>query len=291
MVWNLLGDPDNFIEPFAGSAAVLLARPHQARIETINDERLAGHTGTDGRGVHDGRKFRQEGRPQLADAYSRGRGVHNDNHLSEQMPHMDKMGRLVHSPPDFQATCEQRRAWLVEWFRRLRDRLRTVRVCCGDWKRVCGSESVTTRLGVTGIFLDPPYSQQSGRHMGLYSQDCGKVAHEVREYCVERGSNDQMRIVLAGYEGEHNELEKHGWGKIEWKAVGGYGNQSGTVNENAKKERLWFSPFCVSMDMPLFQEPEETISEAESGQQTQQTKKSGDGTDGPVEKAVPESAG
>src|SRR5215831_15099220 len=37
LVWDRLGDPANFIEPFMGSAAVLLARPHPPRIETAND--------------------------------------------------------------------------------------------------------------------------------------------------------------------------------------------------------------------------------------------------------------
>jgi hypothetical protein len=37
IVWARLGDVDNFIEPFCGSAAVLLRRPHPPRIETIND--------------------------------------------------------------------------------------------------------------------------------------------------------------------------------------------------------------------------------------------------------------
>ena len=37
LVWETLGDCDNFIEPFCGSAAVLLGRPHSPRIETVND--------------------------------------------------------------------------------------------------------------------------------------------------------------------------------------------------------------------------------------------------------------
>jgi DNA adenine methylase len=38
-VWARLGDTPNFVEPFAGSAAMLLARPHDysTRTETIND--------------------------------------------------------------------------------------------------------------------------------------------------------------------------------------------------------------------------------------------------------------
>ena len=39
MVWNALGDVQNYVEPFFGSGAVLLARPprHQNWVETIND--------------------------------------------------------------------------------------------------------------------------------------------------------------------------------------------------------------------------------------------------------------
>ena len=39
LVWEALGDVDNYVEPFAGSLAVLLERPasHAARCETVND--------------------------------------------------------------------------------------------------------------------------------------------------------------------------------------------------------------------------------------------------------------
>jgi hypothetical protein len=163
-------------------------------------------------------------RPQLADAYSRGRGVHGH---------------------DDAGTCAQRRAWLIDWFGRLRDRLRTVRVCCGDWKRVCNSPSVTTRLGVTGIFFDPPYSAQAGRNMNLYAAESGTVAHDVRDYCLERGGDPKMRIALCGYSAEgHEVLEQHGWSVLEWKAQGGYGNRSARGKANAARERIWFSPHC-----------------------------------------------
>lgn len=39
-VWAALGDVDNYVEPFAGSLAVLLGRPawHRQRVETANDD-------------------------------------------------------------------------------------------------------------------------------------------------------------------------------------------------------------------------------------------------------------
>jgi hypothetical protein len=38
-VWARFGDVDNYVEPFAGSLAMLLGRPagHRGRIETVND--------------------------------------------------------------------------------------------------------------------------------------------------------------------------------------------------------------------------------------------------------------
>ena len=37
VVWEALGDPANYIEPFAGSLAVLLGRPRPGKVETVND--------------------------------------------------------------------------------------------------------------------------------------------------------------------------------------------------------------------------------------------------------------
>lgn len=37
LVWQALGDVKNYVEPFAGSLAVLLGRPHAPHIETVND--------------------------------------------------------------------------------------------------------------------------------------------------------------------------------------------------------------------------------------------------------------
>lgn len=95
-----------------------------------------------------------------------------------------------------------------------------------------------------GVVLDPPYSEGN---QAVYAQRGHGVAHDVRAWCAEHGHIPTLRIALCGYEGEHNELEALGWDKLEWKANGGYGVQSdGEGRENSKRERVWFSPHCLS---------------------------------------------
>lgn len=131
---------------------------------------------------------------------------------------------------------------LVGWFEALASRLRRVRICCGDWARVLGP-SPTTKLGVTGVFLDPPYSL-SERDEGLYAEDGGDIAADVRRWAIEHGDNPDLRIALCGYSGEHNMPE--GWQVYNWKADGGYGAQGNNRGrENAARERIWFSPHCL----------------------------------------------
>jgi DNA adenine methylase len=36
-IWKRFGDVPNYVDPFCGSLAVLLSRPNDARIETVND--------------------------------------------------------------------------------------------------------------------------------------------------------------------------------------------------------------------------------------------------------------
>jgi hypothetical protein len=99
-------------------------------------------------------------------------------------------------------TLEASEPAIYEWMLALADRLRRVRVCCGDWKRVLGP-SATEKIGVTGVFLDPPYSAEADRDPSIYSQEDLDVAHRVREWALEHGDNPKLRIALCGYEGEH----------------------------------------------------------------------------------------
>ncbi|MFA5408395.1 MAG: hypothetical protein WC343_06460, partial [Bacilli bacterium] len=150
---------------------------------------------------------------------------------NQQRPHLGRYGSGIN----------RKDIGIVGWFAALADRLRRVRVTCGDWVRVVGG-SVTSRNGITGIFLDPPYATHE--RDGVYAIDSYVMAHDVRAWAIENGDNPLMRIALCGYEGEHDMPE--GWLKIAWKTQGGYSNKpSDRGRENSEKERIWFSPHCL----------------------------------------------
>jgi site-specific DNA-adenine methylase len=132
---------------------------------------------------------------------------------------------------------------LASYFQAMSDRLRRVRVCSGDWSRVCGP-TPTFKHGMTAVFLDPPYADTAKRTKDLYSKDSASVAHAVRKWALANGDNPKMRIALCGYEGEHTMPKS--WECLAWKAKGGYGSQAVDRNNvNAARERIWFSPHCL----------------------------------------------
>ena len=150
---------------------------------------------------------------------------------------------------------------LIRWFQWLSARLRHVRIINGDWSRVCTTGAAWTLpvrqgKGPCAVFLDPPYSAEAGRNMTLYAMESGDVAHDVRAWCVRHGGDPKFRIVLAGYDNEHTELEQHGWTVHEWFTAGflqgGMGNvrkdKSGGKGHQQKRERMWASPHCLPID-------------------------------------------
>jgi site-specific DNA-adenine methylase len=135
------------------------------------------------------------------------------------------------------------------YMRQLCARLRRVRVCCGDWRRVL-TPTVTEAHGMTAVFLDPPYAVED--RDSVYGDDDSKtLAHDVRAWCIENGDNPLLRTALCGYE-EHNEMEAHGWTRHAWKARGGYGSNNKRDNANAGRETIWFSPRCLGADNDMF---------------------------------------
>lgn len=140
-----------------------------------------------------------------------------------------------------------RRAGLVQYFSDLSNRLRDVRVACGDFERVLGP-SITTGIGLTAVFLDPPYDTESADCHDAYSTGKSGTAERARTWAISNGENDKFRIAICGYMGEHDaEMLAAGWSAFNWKARGGYGNQGdGRGRENAKREVIWFSPHCLT---------------------------------------------
>jgi hypothetical protein len=181
----------------------------------VNRQRV--HLGNNGRGVN----------RQLVHLGNNGRGV------NRQLVHLGNNGQGVNR--------------LTEWFVCLSDRLRRVRVCSGDWTRVCGP-SVTFKHGVTGVFLDPPYADTAERQSHLYRLDSERVAHDVRAWAIENGTNPLLRIALCGYEGEH--IMPEDWAVHVWSAGAGFGGQARTQTLNGKRERVWFSPACLREAQP-----------------------------------------
>lgn len=287
LIWERFGRVDNYVEPFAGSLAVLLGAPRVARFETVNDldglianfwravawapDEVAGYCDWPVNevdlharhvwllGQREDLAERLMGNPHFFDAkiagwwcwgiccwigsgWCAGNGPWTsvDGRLMKRAPgdgvhrnrvHLGDAGRGVH-----------RKRGLHDWFAALSARLRRVRVCCGDWQRVLGP-SPTTKLGLTGIVLDPPYSDDE-RCADLYVKDSGTVAAKVRDWALSVGDDPRLRIALCGYDTEH---DMPGWSTGSWIYKGGYGNQGdGRGRANNKRETVWFSPHCLN---------------------------------------------
>lgn len=341
LVWSRLGDVATYNEPFAGSLAVLLGRPHPPRVETVNDldcylanfwralqavpEEVARWA--DGpvneadlharhRWLVDKRPEQVMTDPEFFDAkiagwwvwgqclwigsgwcvnpewqgrVNAGRCARGVNAISKKRPAKDGNGHAggvhrkslhqrrwqgggqgggsgVHAPKLTQQlpalSGDAGRAdrglqaerfhgiesseGLYDYLRRLAARLRRVRVCCGDWKRVL-TPSVTTYIGECGVFLDPPYAHDMRER--CYAED-HDISGDVRAWALAHGDDSKMRIALCGYDGEHEMPDS--WECVAWKAHGGYSRSARGV-ANRERERVWFSPHCLRPELPLFE--------------------------------------
>jgi hypothetical protein len=324
-VWKAFGNVDHYVEPFAGSLAVLLARPHEAKAETVNDadmylanfwralqqdpEQVAFYAdwptneidltarhlwlvnqGRDtlekmwanpdfydpkiagwwvwgisnwiGSGWCNGVgpwKSNEDGylvninnperRPHLGNA---GQGI------SRRLPHLGDAGKggvdrkRIHLTSEKGINSLPIREDLLAYFYALADRLRRVRVCCGDWSRVV-TDGALSYGATVGILLDPPYTAEAGRDGTIYRMEDLSIGHQVAAWGIANGDNPRYRIALCGYEGEYEMPDR--WQVYRWKAGASYqsSNANGKNQENREKETIWFSPHCLPLQEPVKQ--------------------------------------
>jgi len=287
-VWGLLGDVDHYIEPFAGSLAVLLARPHWQRgvrlHETVGDycARIA----------HLWRAIKL--RPaEVAEAcvWPAHEVDYHARHAAI-LRDLDGLKARLLEDPDW---CDPRIAgWEVwglslqigdGWMRETRlgarwdttksarassfdpdqilalgERLRHVATLYGDWRRCVSSNGALrgpligdVSEATIGVFLDPPYTVALNRGSAtVYHADEASIADDVRAWCVEWGARPWLRIVLAGHAGEHDALLAQGWRRVDWTSGGMVGGMTRTGGGTDRQEALWASPACLTAETPLF---------------------------------------
>jgi len=316
IIWRALGDPGGYVEPFAGSAAVLLARPpfKGRRVETLNDAdgwlvnvwrslqlspaETAAHCFGPVSEIdyHARLAWLQERRtPELVswlegdpenhdpkaagwwlyvlacgigDPFGGGpwrvidghlRDVRELPHLSSagqgvnrKLPHLSSAGQGVNRElPHLSSAGQGDLDRLDAYLRTLADRLRRVRITCGDWRRVVKPSVTRSGSGGDGthaIFLDPPYATSGDLYAETNSGKGHDVAHDVNLWC--RTADPKLRIVLCGYDNEHANLESLGWRVMSWKSFGGY-RPHGYGGKETDRERLWLSPACLGADEQL----------------------------------------
>jgi len=285
LVWEALGNPSHYIEPFFGSGAVLLARPNDDGCETVNDK--DGFIANVWRSLQKDpdevakwcdwpvnhvdlncrrkKLIANEARlvenlvadddfcdPKLAGYWIWAASCWIGSGLTQPdaIPHISHAGKGVHAQiphigDSGMGVQEPYNIGLYKWFRKLSERLRRVRVVCGDWTRVCGG-NWQDKMGTCGVYFDAPYTNE-GRDSDIYHHDSGSLAPAIIEWSAKRGAMKDYRIVISGYE-EYAPLLKHGWCKSHWSAAGGYGNTGGkqetNQNQNRHRETLYFSPNC-----------------------------------------------
>ena len=306
-IWSALGDPGGYVEPFAGSAAVLLARPplKGRRVETINDadgwlintwraiqlspDAVAAHASGPVSEIDyharlawlqerrtDGLVSWLEGDPEAHDAKAAGWWLyvvacgigdpwepgpwrivdgrmadtrklpHLGNAgqgVSRKLPHLGDAGKGVNREPPHLGNAGQ---GLIDYMHALASRLARVRITAGDWRRVLKPSVVRATAGNSsvGILLDPPYATSGDLYASTNQGDDAHltISAEVRQWCIEEGRG--KRIVLCGFDGEHDDLIRHGWTVEAGKAGGGAGyNADSTAG---RRERLWLSPECIT---------------------------------------------
>lgn len=276
-VWAALGDVSTYVEPFAGSLAVLLARPGQfesRRSEIVND--LDGMIANFWRSMAlapdavaaaaDWPVVQVDLRARWDDLEARRAAMVEHLRADPRWCDPEAAGWWVwgqsasvganwlhgyDARPQSSANGHSYGVHAVAGLDRLREaaaRVRHVAVWCGDWSAPLTPGALAGATNV-GVFLDPPYGDT--RAVGCYREDSTDVHRAVTVWA--RSAPRDMRIVLAGYDGEHDDLKSYGWTARKWtpsKSGMAARAPDGRGMANRGREVLWCSPACLPEEQP-----------------------------------------
>ena len=256
-VWARLGSPKQYIEPFCGSAAVLLAAPRPAALEVVCDG--SGFIANFWRAV----KHQPAAVAEWADypvshidlGARHGWLMAQRDRIGAEMQDpdwpgdakvagwwlwgqccwigsgwCDWFGQIPHASnagmgADALLTSCGRTAWA--WLHRIADRLERVRVVHGDWSRCLNNHFGGDD---TAVFLDPPYRS----YEAVYGK-AGAVADAVEAWAR---ANEHLRIALCGHQGDY---ALDGWDAVEWSR----GRLTYSGGQTTDRECVWYSPACL----------------------------------------------
>jgi site-specific DNA-adenine methylase len=278
-VWRHLGDVDHYVEPFCGSAAVLLARPIDDRYlgryrEMINDK--AGFVSNFWRAL--------KAEPaELAD-YMDWPINEVDLYARQQwlVQRAESLAGELEADPlayDLQAAAwwawgascwigsnwatDGRRAkpnmtprgvnrlsldtWDIDGYlpinRSLREYIQALSARLRQVRVLCGDWKRCVKpseMKVSGsVGVFLDPPYAGNRQKELYYHD-DPMTEAVTKFCQEWG--DMVRIVLAGYDDEY---DLPGWHSEGWTGRRAFSSSKETANhDNRHRERLWVSPAC-----------------------------------------------
>lgn len=273
-VWRRFGQPKRYIEPFCGSAAVLLKRPggapSGASDEVINDldgfitnfyrtakqkpdelvelmdytvSELDLHARRDWlQGIEDGLFERLRGDPHYCHVKAAAWWCWGAcQWIGNKWPYSGAKAVPEH---DKFGTGIFSTTDTMSVVQSISTRLVKTKILCGGWSRCVKSHSALHQRrsysATTAVFLDPPYPNQTGSS-NVYANDSNSVAYDVEKWCKEHENDPTLRIALCGYEGTYDLPD---WDQHHWKANGGYANKGDGDNKNRHRETVWFSPSC-----------------------------------------------
>lgn len=280
VIWSGLGNVSNYVEPFCGSLAILLANHNIPKIETVNDldsvlvnfwrsvsknpdevakyadfpvsqvELHARHTWLI-ENLTDDFRYKMEHDPEFFDSKMAGYWIYGqsasigDNWLKTKglkaLPLLSSAGGGIRG-----LTYD-----IFEQFKKLQERLRRVRITCGDWKKIVSPSITYNNIGlgpkdITGVVLDSPYSLESRDK--VYREE-SNIYKEVCKWAIDNGDHSKMRLVVCGYDGDV--IFPDNWTKYNWKSSG-LGNRSNDRGrENSSREVIYFSPNCLPISLPI----------------------------------------